>query len=707
MGDAPRSEANEPLAATCRQAPAEISRESTGARCHYFDWAAEWTWLPARGVGTAKSVTAPRNLRCSSRPIRTSLARGHRRVWEYIRAGESTEAQMTIAVGSGSSKVSAIADYAFLSDCSSAALVDRQGSIDWWCVPRFDSPSVLGKLLDEQAGHWALNPVEEFTSDREYLDGSLVLRTTFQTAAGTVAVTDALALTPGARGHGIGLTSPRTLLRRIQGIAGTVTMRSELAAQMEYGRTEPHLLPVPGGVCATGGPTRLTLTGPIDMACTDGAVRATFTVAEGDTVELRLAYGPTFGTGEVSDEDESSIDDTLEAWRSWSELHTTYQGPFADLVHRSALVLQGLTYGPSGAVVAAPTTSLPEQLGGQLNFDYRFAWLRDLSMTVRALWVAACPDEPARLFDWLAGSAGHVRDELIQIMYGVEGERDLSEHVLEHLSGHRGSRPVRVGNAAWDQKQLDVLGEVLDAAHLLREDLGEPAAPTRQLLVALANRAADSWTEPDAGMWESRDKERHYVSSKVMCWVALDRATKLAPVLGEDADADRWAIARDEIRAAVLDRGWSERAGAFAGAFESDELDASVLLLPLVGFLPATDERMRATIDAVEEHLGSGALVRRWSADPSGFLICTYWLVECLALAGESDRAEKWFRLATGHANDVGLLSEEADPSTGELLGNFPQAFSHVGLINAAWRLGQTTPHHDTDEGAAHGDETT
>ncbi len=443
------------------------------------------------------------------------------------------------------------------------------------------------------------------------------------------------------------------------------------------------------------------------MDCLDGSARAAFTVAEGETVELRLAYGRTYGSRPTPVGEEVSIDDTLAGWESWSALHTSYQGPFEAEVRRSSLVLQGLTYGPSGAVVAAATTSLPERLGEELNFDYRFAWLRDLSLTIRALWVAACPDEPARLFDWLASSAGYVRDELIQIMYGVEGERDLSEHVLEHLSGYRGSRPVRVGNAAWDQKQLDVLGEVLDAAHLLREQLGELSTPSRQLLVALANRAVTSWQEPDAGMWEARDAERHYVSSKVMCWLALDRAMKLAPMLGDEAEPDRWRTARDEIRAAVLERAWSERAGAFTGAFGSDELDASVLLLPLVGFLPATDKRMRATIDAVEDRLGNGRVVRRWAEDVSGFLICTYWLVECLTLAGEQERAEKWFSVASGHSNDLGLLSEEADPDTGELLGNYPQAFSHVGLINAAWRLGQTATQGDPEEGMAHGNRTT
>ena len=586
----------------------------------------------------------------------------------------------------------AIADYAFLSDCHSAALVGRDGSVDWWCLPRFDSPSVLGRLLDGEAGHWSLRPATDFTSEREYVGDSLVLRTLFRTPTGDVAVTDALALAGGARGHDVGLKSPHVLLRRIEGISGQVLMRSELSPRMEYGRTEPHLSMVAGGVRAEGGPVRLRFTGPVDMVCSDGLVRADFTVSVGDTVDFRLTYERSYLQHAEPVDVAPSIDDTLLGWNSWSALHTSYDGPFQAEVRRSALVLQGLTFGPSGAVVAAATTSLPEQLGGELNFDYRFAWLRDLSLTVRALWLASCPDEPARLFDWLSGSAGYVRDELIQIMYGVEGERDLSEHVLEHLSGFRGSAPVRVGNAAWDQKQLDVLGEVLDAAYLLRHQLGELTGPTRQLLVALASRAVDGWHDPDAGMWEARDAQRHYVSSKVMCWVALDRAIMLAPMLGDEADPDGWATARDEIRAAILKRGWSEQAEAFTGAFESDELDASVLMLPLVGFLPATDKRMRATIDAVEHHLGAGGLVRRWGDDPSGFLICTYWLVECLALAGEQARADMWFRRATAHANDLGLLSEEADPKTGELLGNYPQAFSHVGLINAAWRLGQTDP---------------
>ncbi len=585
----------------------------------------------------------------------------------------------------------AIGDYGFLSDCHSAALVDRHGSVDWWCVPRFDSPSVLGRLLDPDAGHWALNPVENFETERRYLGRTLVLRTVFRTGDGEVAVTDALGLQPGARGHDIGLETPHVLIRRVEGRQGVVEMVSDLAARMEYGRTEPHLRSGPAGIEARGGPVRLSITGQAPLRCVDGSVTARFSVTAGDSVELRLAYAPAAQSSPGPSGGEATLDDTLEAWESWSRLHDRYDGLFPEQVRRSSLVLQGLTFQPSGAVIAAATTSLPERLGGDLNFDYRFAWLRDLSLTIRSLWIAACPDEPGRLFDWFTNSAGHIGAELVQIMYGVEGERDLSEHVLGHLSGYRDSRPVRVGNDAWFQIQLDVLGEVLDAANVLGDLLGELDQPIQELLVTLANRAADGWWQPDAGMWEARDAQRQYVSSKVMCWVALDRAIGLAPRLGEGADESRWRAAREEIRAAVLEQAWSRQLGAYAGAFASDDLDASVLLLPVVGFLPADDDRMWATIEAVERQLGDGGLVRRWLSDPSGFVICTYWLVECLALAGETERAEAWFRRATDHANDLGLLAEEADPDSGELLGNFPQAFSHVGLINAAWRLSQAS----------------
>jgi len=581
-----------------------------------------------------------------------------------------------------------IADYAFLSDCHSAALVDRRGSVDWWCVPRFDSPSVFGRLLDPGAGHWTIAPVDDFEDERAYDGDSLVLRSVFRTATGEVNVLDAAAVHPGARGHELGLRSPHTLLRRVEGVRGTVTLRVEFCPRMEYGRTEPHLRLIAGGVVARGGPAQLTLTTTVDFTCSKGSVTGLFEVAAGDIAEFRVVYEPSFGAAPIdADAPLPTLDDTRDAWQSWADLHRGYQGRYATEIRRSSLVLQGLTYGPSGAIVAAATTSLPEQMGGDLNWDYRYAWLRDLSLTVRSLWIAACPDEPARLFDWFANAAGKVGGELFQIMYGVAGERDLTEHTLEHLSGYHDSRPVRVGNNAWTQVQLDVYGEVLDAVHLLRDDLGELDERLRDLLVVLADRAAAEWVEPDAGMWEARDAQRHYVSSKVMCWVALDRAIALSDRLGDAADPVRWSDARDAIRAAVVEQAWSAKAGAYAGAFASDDLDASVLLLPLVGFLPADDARMRSTIDAIAHELGIGGLVRRWPSDDSGFLICTFWLAECFAMARDLERAETWFTSAAGYANDLGLMSEEAVPHGGPLLGNFPQAFSHVGLINAAWRI--------------------
>ena len=532
-------------------------------------------------------------------------------------------------------------------------------------------------------------PSAAFESTRHYAPDTLVLETVLTTAGGEVTISDALGFEPGARGHEIGLRSPHVLLRRVEGSRGVVELVTEFAPRMEYGLTVPNVLGFGDGVVARGGPVALTLTGGITLSPDTGCARGRFTIRAGERVDFRLVYAPSSGgPSAAGGEDQVTLEDTITAWESWAQLHDGYQGQHRDVVRLSSLVLQGLTFQPTGAVVAAATTSLPEKMGGELNFDYRFAWLRDLSLTIRSLWIAACPDEANRLFRWIADASGHLGESgRVQIMYGVEGERNLAEHEVVHLPGFRDSRPVRIGNAAWDQEQLDVLGEVLDAVEQLREELGELDEPTRELLVALANRAATTWREPDAGMWEARDQQRQYVSSKVMCWVALDRAVRLAPLLGNGVELERWEEARERIRVAVLAKAWSERAGAYAGAFGSDDLDASVLLLPLVRFLPARDDRMWATIEAIERELGDVGLVRRWPGDPMGFLISTYWLVECLALGGELARAEEWFARATSCANDLGLLAEQADPDRKELLGNYPQAFSHVGLINAAWRL--------------------
>ncbi|WP_100497644.1 glycoside hydrolase family 15 protein [Geodermatophilus chilensis] len=604
---------------------------------------------------------------------------------------------MTAHVPDG--RAPAISAYGFLSDCSSAALVSTGGSVDWWCLPRFDSPSVFGRLLDPDAGYWEVAPESAFSAERDYVEDSLALRTVFRTESGAVAVTDALALQPGARGHDIGLRSPHVLLRLVEGLEGTADLRTTVAPRFEYGLTVPRWRRDPGSWSVHVGPVGLRLTGDVELTAEAGDLSGAFAVRAGERVGFCLAYAPPYEDDDGLDIDAGEgLQDTVAAWRSWAAEHRGYEGRHLAAVRRSALVLQGLTYQKTGAVAAAATTSLPEELGGELNWDYRFAWLRDVSLTLQALWVAACPHEADRFFDWLAAAVGHVGEAPLQIMYGVEGERDLTEHTLGHLTGYRGSRPVRVGNDAWKQRQLDVLGEILFAAHLLRDQLRPFDEPTRDLLVTLADQAVRDWRLPGAGMWEARDEPRHYTSGKVMCWVALDRAIALADDLGYGARPEDWARARDEIREAVLKQAWSDRAGAYAGAFGSDDLDALVLLMPLVGFLPADDPRMLATIEAIRDRLTEGRLVRRWAGDTGGFVICSFWLVECLALAGKVDEADDWFTHLLQCGNDLGLFAEEIDPGTGEQLGNYPQAFSHVGLVNAAWRLTECTSGRDLDD---------
>lgn len=582
-----------------------------------------------------------------------------------------------------------ISDYAFLSDCQSAALVGRDGSIDWFCLPRFDSPSIFASLLDPNAGHWRLCPAERFNTRRNYVKESLVLRSVFTTASASVEVIDALALEPGSSGHEIGLRVPHAILRLVRGLKGTMEMEMELSPRFEYGRTAPGFMHVDDGLVISGGGMRLKLLASpgvqLDLANNDAA--AALRIEAGETAGFTLMMDPPSGSFPKPMDTEQAIQETVTAWQSLSSLHEAYQGMYVEQVRRGAFVLQGLTYQPTGAVVAAATTSLPEVVGGSANWDYRFSWLRDASMMMRALWVAACPDEPERFFDWIYQAGSGNGRSAFQIMYGVNAERNLTERELAHLQGFAGSRPVRVGNDAWKQKQLDVMGEVVNAAYVLRERLGPMSEPVRELLIGLADQAAANWRQPDSGIWEARDRERHYTASKVMCWVALDRAIKLVDILGASNKIEKWKRVRQEVREAILACGWNPEVGAFTGAFDSSELDAAVLLMPLVEFLPATDERMRSTIEVIQNRFCHNGLVRRWQEEENGFFLCSYWLAECLAMAGRKERAREIFEQVTARANDVGLLSEMADISSGDLLGNFPQAFSHVGLINAAWRL--------------------
>lgn len=587
-----------------------------------------------------------------------------------------------------------IGDYALVGDCHGAALVSRGGSVDWWCPPRFDARSVFARLLDPDAGHWSIQPSIPFEVDRKYVPGTMVLQTTFRTERGVLRLRDALALGSGERGHEIGFASPHAFVRVAEAVEGEPPVSVEFVPRPEYGLVEPTLTSTGGVITTVGGADTLFLVGDHELDVDGGRATGEFVLRKGESA----AFTAHHVSGINPDRPQlvaarGALDDTIEAWRSWSALHQSYDGPYLDQVRRSALVLQSLTYQPTGAVVAAPTTSLPEEVGGSSNWDYRFSWLRDASFTVKALWVGACPHEAGRYFTFMARAAGAPRrGDHVQIMFGVEGERDLTEHALDHLSGYRNSSPVRIGNNAWTQTQLDVMGEVLESAHVLREQIRPFDGVSRWFLRGLADRAADTWGQPDAGIWEGREGERHYLTSKVMCWVALDRAVKLVEELGADREAvRRWAAERDNVRRAILERGWNETKGAYTGAFGSDHLDAGVLLMPIVGLLAATDERMRRTVEVIEAELSDGGLVRRWTgAQAEGaFVICSYWLAHCHALAGHIERATAVFDAVTAYANDVGLLSEETDPATGEMISNFPQALSHIGLIDAAWAIQQ------------------
>jgi GH15 family glucan-1,4-alpha-glucosidase len=594
-----------------------------------------------------------------------------------------------------------IADYALISDCHSAALVSTRGSIDWLCFPRFDRPSTFARLLDDAAGHFSIRPVDDGHSARRYVDRTMVLETSFEVPSGTIVLVDALAVGRNERGHELGLDSPHALLRKATCTRGEVEVEVEYSPRPEYGLIYPFLTAVEGGIAARGGADVLALSTAVPMTIDESNAVARFVLREGESAVFAVQHRQTWEDPPplwAAEDINARLDDTIEAWRTWSDLHQGYQGPWEDLVHTSGRVLQALTFQPTGAIVAAPTTSLPEEAGGERNWDYRYSWVRDSSLTLEALWVAACPDEAEEFFSYLAGSSATQlrRGTDLQIMFGVGGERDLSERELEHLSGWRNSRPVRVGNGAWNQRQLDVYGELLNSAYRLSDQWKVLDPATKSFLVDAADTAAARWEEKDQGIWEVRGEPRDFLYSKLMCWVALDRAVYLADRIDAVDRVDDWSKKRDEIRDAILQRGWSETARAFTQSFGSDELDASNLMMPIVGFIDADDPRMLATIRAIEERLTDDhGLVFRYKAhdglegEEGTFLLCTFWLAQALALAGEVARARAIFEKAVGYANDLGLLAEEVDPNTKELLGNFPQAFSHIGLVNAAWAISQ------------------
>ena len=584
----------------------------------------------------------------------------------------------------------AIGDYAVIGDGHTVALVASDGSIDWLCLPDLDSDAVFCRLLDDRkGGFFRVGPFGDHVSARGYLGDSNVLVTTFTAAAGVVRLTDFMP--PPGSDH------PSTVLRLVEGVAGATEVEIVFRPSLGFGAATTETRVTPDGAVASAGKERLFLSAPVVLEPdARGGARGAATVSAGDRFWVTAVLGEAAGTATAPDADRL-LDETLEYWREWSA-RCTYEGPYHPLVRRSALTLKLLAFAPTGAVAAAPTTSLPEEVGGVRNWDYRYTWLRDASLILYALQSIGYHDEADAFFEWLERLCLRCREHL-QIMYTVRGDENLTECTLGHLDGWRSSRPVRVGNAAATQTQLDVFGELLDAAHLHLDAMPSAfQAGTWEVLCLLADRAAQRWREPDAGIWEVRGGLRHFLYSKLLCWVALDRAIAIAETNRAPGDIEVWRRERDAVREAILTEGYDSGLGAFTQSFGDPALDASALAIPLVGFLPPTDARVRSTVERIQETLTADGLVYRYlpEASPDGlpggeatFALCSFWLVDNLALAGRLDEARELFERITGYANDVGLLSEEIDPRTGELLGNFPQGFTHLALIQSALAIAE------------------
>jgi GH15 family glucan-1,4-alpha-glucosidase len=583
-----------------------------------------------------------------------------------------------------------IEDYALIGDCITAALVGRNGSIDWLCLPRFDSAACFAALLGEpEHGRWLIAPVDPAARvERRYRDGSLILATVFETAEGAVELVDFLR---PRHGHSDRLD----LVRLVRGLRGRVAMRTEFRLRFDYGAVVPWVEQLPeGGVSAIGGPEMVVLRTPAPLRGEGGKTVGEFAVAAGETIPFAFSYGLSHEPPPRPIDAERALSEAESFWRRWSD-RCAPAGPWTDAVKRSLVVLKGLTFAPTGGIVAAPTTSLPEQLGGTRNWDYRYCWLRDATFTLLALMHAGLYDEARAWRDWLFRAVAGSPDQL-QIMYGLSGERRLTEWEVPWLPGYEGSSPVRIGNAAVNQRQLDIYGEIYDA--LYHASLHGLPAAERQVAIGRAVREhlATIWHEPDEGIWEVRGPPQHFTHSKVMAWVAFDRAVKILEQVGSDSSIDRWRRVRDEIHADVCRKAFDPTLGSFVQAYGSKALDASLLLVPLVGFLPPTDPRIVGTLKAIEQRLVVDGFVMRYDTGqgidglPPGegaFLACSFWLADNFVLQGRMDEARDLFERLLALRNDVGLLAEEYDPGAKRQVGNFPQAFSHVALVNTAFNL--------------------
>jgi GH15 family glucan-1,4-alpha-glucosidase len=581
-----------------------------------------------------------------------------------------------------------IEDYALVGDTHTAALVSRGGSIDWLCLPRFDSPACFAALLgDAGNGRWLLapaGPVREVR--RRYQGDTLVLETEHRTDEGTVRVVDCMP----PRQH------DPDVARVVEGVRGRVRMRMELTIRFDYGSIVPWVRQVGGALHAVAGPDSVWLRTPVPVHGENWSTVADFTVAEGQRVPFMLTWHASHMRAPRRIDPVQAVDDSQAWWGRWAS-RIAYQGGWQDAVIRSLLTLKALTYAPTGGIVAAPTTSLPEAIGGVRNWDYRYCWLRDSTFTLYALMLAGLAEEARAWREWLLRAvAGQPKQ--MQILYGVAGDRRITEQELDWLPGYQGSRPVRIGNAAVDQFQLDVYGEVMDTLHLGRRIGLESDEPAWDLQRALMEFLEDHWRDPDEGIWEMRGPRRQFTHSKVMAWVALDRAVKAVERARLEGPVDRWRALRREIHEEVCREGFDTGRDSFVQFYGGRHLDASLLLIPLVGFLPATDPRVKGTVAAIQRELMADGLVHRYAPEgspqvdglPPGegtFLACTFWLADNLTLMGRHDEAVAIFERLLELRNDVGLLAEEYDPSTGRQLGNFPQAFSHVALVNTARNL--------------------
>jgi GH15 family glucan-1,4-alpha-glucosidase len=583
-----------------------------------------------------------------------------------------------------------IEDYAAIGDGHTVALVARTGSIDWLCVPRFDSPSCFSRLLgDPDGSRWLLTAVdEEATVERRYVEDTNVLETTYTTSTGSVRITD-LMPTGDRRAD---------LVRRVECLEGRVQLRHELVIRFDYGRIRPWVHRDRAGgaeaIIAVAGPDKVVLTGPRLPRATDGRHEDEFEVAAGDRLDFVLTWVPSHRPAPEPMDVDSRLQHTLEEQRTWA-VDCEYEGPFEEHVIRSLLTLHGLTHEDTGGIVAAATTSLPEDFGGERNWDYRFSWLRDAALTVEAIVGTNRADRAAPWRDWLLRAvAGDPED--LQVMYTVDGGRHLPEVELDHLAGYAGSRPVRIGNAAVEQRQTDVVGEVLAALAAARDAGLAETRDSWSLQRSLIGHLEETWQLPDRGLWEIRGPERHFTHSRVMVWVAFDRMVQAVERHGLDGPVDRWRDLRQQVCDEVLSKGVDAKRGCFTQHYDTSEVDASLLLLPAVGFVRADDPRMVATIDAIESDLMRDGLLLRYrtssgvdglEGDEHPFLACSFWLVSAYALGGRVDDATALMQRLVGLTNDVGLLSEEYDVDSRRMAGNFPQAYSHLALVQAARAL--------------------